>query len=304
MSGVPKLPDLASLSEAQKDELIVSLWDTLNALDGTSASAASPAAAAALAAPGSGLAPATEPSTGISTDLRDRLRARLRATAPSRRGHSPGAGRGSADRSARLAFLEWRWLQILLLVVGLAFLADYAIGVFQRRDLAARQQADLALRAAAAQGLYVELVRITQEPDGTSYRATLVMQNLSPAEPLYVMLSPVRVFVQAGLAWQEVPSQAPAGTSWGVVKLESGKEYSVVFQAELTDWSQLIPGYMHVLLQSDMLISRSAEPTDDIVARNNRFYVYLKPHGADDAAIKSRSNFPGTPPVFIPMPPH
>jgi hypothetical protein len=53
-----------------------------------------------------------------------------------------------------------------------------------------------------------------------------------------------------------------------------------------------------------MLISRSSEPKDDIVERNNRFYVYLKPQGSDDAAIKRRSNFPGIPPVFIPMPPH
>jgi hypothetical protein len=54
-----------------------------------------------------------------------------------------------------------------------------------------------------------------------------------------------------------------------------------------------------------MLISRSSEPvSDEIIERNNRFYVYLKPQGADDSAIKRRSNFPGVPPVFIPMPPH
>jgi len=52
------------------------------------------------------------------------------------------------------------------------------------------------------------------------------------------------------------------------------------------------PGYMHVRIQSDMLISSSSEPKDDIVERNNRFYVYLKPQGSDNAAIKRRSNFP------------
>jgi hypothetical protein len=61
---------------------------------------------------------------------------------------------------------------------------------------------------------------------------------------------------------------------------------------------------MHMRIESDMLISRSSEPKDDIIERNNRFYVYLKPQGADDDAIKHRSNFPGTPPIFIPMPPH
>jgi hypothetical protein len=65
-----------------------------------------------------------------------------------------------------------------------------------------------------------------------------------------------------------------------------------------------MPGYMHVRIDNDMLISRSSEPGNDIVERNNRFYAYLKPQGADDEAIKRRSKFPGAPPVFIPMPPH
>ena len=78
----------------------------------------------------------------------------------------------------------------------------------------------------------------------------------------------------------------------------------MLFEADLQDWSQLIPGYMHVLVQSDMMISQRSDPADDLVERRNRFYVYLKPQGADDASIQRRSNFPGTPPVFIPMPPH
>src|SRR5262245_9080450 len=52
---------------------------------------------------------------------------------------------------------------------------------------------------------------------------------------------------------------------------------------------------MHTRIQSDMLISQNSEPEDDIVARNNRFYVYLKPQGADDSAINRRGNFPGAP---------
>ena len=40
------------------------------------------------------------------------------------------------------------------------------------------------------------------------------------------------------------------------------------------------------------------------VERNDRTYVYLKPHGADDEAIRKRMKYPGSPPVYIPMPPH
>jgi hypothetical protein len=112
------------------------------------------------------------------------------------------------------------------------------------------------------------------------------------------------VFVQTGMTWQEVVSNAKTEPSPWLIKLDGAKEYSVVFQADLKDWAELIPGYMHMRIQSDMLISQSSEPEDDIVARNNRFYVYLKPQGSDDAAIKRRGHFPGAPPIFIPMPPH
>ena len=70
------------------------------------------------------------------------------------------------------------------------------------------------------------------------------------------------------------------GVNSSVVKLDGGRQYSVVFQADVKDWAELIPGYMHIRIQSDMLISRSSEPKDDIVERNNRFYVYLKPQGS------------------------
>jgi hypothetical protein len=117
---------------------------------------------------------------------------------------------------------------------------------------------------------------------------------------LHIMLNPVRVFVQVGQSWQEQPARAATR----VVALTGDHEYQVAFQIESKDWRELIPGYMHVRIDSDMLISRRSDPGSDIVERNNRFYVYLKPQDADDAMIKQRSHFTGTPPVFIPMPPH
>lgn len=289
MKRPPPLPDLGKLTDAQKDELIVSLWETLAVLEGTSPPTGSAAADQAPA----GAAPPR--STG---DLRERIR----RTAPSRRAQAP------SDVPTRLGggfeFLESKALRVLLIVIGLGFLADFGVGWWEQHLLAARDRAALELQNAAFAGLYVELIRVAYEPDGKSYRATLNMQNSNPDAPLYVMLNPMRTFVQTGMTWREVPSQAPNGLSWGVTKLDGAREYSVVFQADVKDWAELIPGYMHMRIESDMLISRSSEPKDDIVERNNRFYVYLKPQGSDDDAIKRRSNFRGAPPIFIPMPPH
>lgn len=281
MTQPPPLPDLGTLGNAEKDALIVSLWHTIAALEGTTDG---PAAAAKSA-----------PATAAE------LRARIGRTGPSRRarGQAPAGGRAGI-----WALLESRLALGILVAIGLGFLADFGIGWTQRRALDARHQAVLELENAAFAGLFVELVDVGYEPDGRSYRATLSMQNANPDAPLYIMLDPARVFVQTGLAWQGVPTRAAPGTSWGVVKLDGARELQLLFQADIGDWTELMPGYMHLRIESDMLISRSSEPTDDLVERANRFNVYLKPQGSDDAAIRRRLNFPGQPPVFIPMPPH
>jgi hypothetical protein len=185
-----------------------------------------------------------------------------------------------------------------------AFAIDGGIGIYQARALRQERQARLLLEHEALASLYVELKRIVQEPDGKTYRMTLAMQNIDTAQPLYVMLNAVGVYVQSGMNWQQVPSSPAAGTRWGVVKLVDAYSYDVSFTPEVANWAELIPGYMHVRIQSDMLISRSAQPGNDIAERRTPFYVYLKPFGASDADIKARSKMSGTPPVFIPMPPH
>ena len=275
MSGAPPLPDLSKLTSAQKDELILSLWQTVLALDGT---------------PERGAVAGAAPSSDV-----DELRSRIGRTAASRRAWTPRRRHG---------ILESKLLLGVLLVIGVGFLGDFAIGWYQQRALEARNHDALVLENAAFNGLDAELLRVIEDPGGKSYRAVMTMHNLYPDTTLYVMLNPLRVFVQSGFIWQEQPAHAPDGASQGVVKLTGDHDYEVTFQVDAKDWTELIPGYMHVRIDNDMLISRVSEPGNDIVERNNRFYVYLKPQGADDEAIKRRSNFPGKPPVFIPMPPH
>ncbi len=270
MKRVPSLPDLAQLSDAQKDELIVSLWETLVAMD----------------AAGGDRATAAPRSV-------EQVRSRLGQTRPSRRARLQP---GRAPRS--------RLLLAVLLVVALGFVADAAIGWYQQHVLEGQSRTRLELENAAFNRLYVELLRIAYVDDGRSYRAVLSMHNLEGASPFFVMLMPVRLFVQVGLTWQELPARAAEGAGGGVVKLTGDQEYQAVFQVDAKDWAELLPGYMHIRVDSDMLISRRSDPGDDIVERNNRFYAYLKPQGADDAAIARRLNVRGAPPVFIPMPPH
>ncbi|CAN5566338.1 hypothetical protein BH10PSE6_BH10PSE6_06770 [soil metagenome] len=192
----------------------------------------------------------------------------------------------------------------LALAVLTAFAVDAAVAVYQRNALREARQARLVLENTAMRSLFVEMRRIVADPDGRSYRMTVAMQNTNPGVTLYVMLNAVSVYVQVGTAWLQVPSRPSDGVSWGVVKLTDAHAYDVVFSPEVPNWAELIPGYMHVRIQADMLVSERAEPGDDVVERRTPYYVYLKPHGANDEEIRRRNRMSGPPPVFIPMPPH
>lgn len=241
---------------------------------------------------------ATPAGDGQSRELLDKLReaAPRKTTAP-----APGIG---VKLGRRLGI--WRSPVVIGVVAILlaAFATDAGIGWYQARALREARQARLLLENTAMRSLYVELKRIVYEPDSKSFRMTLFLQNVSPAGPLYVMLNAVGVYVQSGLTWQQVPSRPVEGVAWGVVQVVDSYTYDVVFTPEVANWAELIPGYMHVRIQSDLLVSQKAQPGNDVVERRTPFYVYLKPHGANDEDIKARSRMSGTPPVFIPMPPH
>jgi len=190
------------------------------------------------------------------------------------------------------------------LAVLTAFALDAAVAVYQRNVLREARQARLLLENTAMRSLFVEMRGIVPDADGRSYRMTVAMQNTNPSVTLYVMLNAVSVYVQVGTAWLQVPSRPGEGVSWGVVKLTDAHAYDVVFAPEVANWAELIPGYMHVRIQADMLVSERAEPGDDVVERRTPYYVYLKPHGANDDEIRRRNRMSGPPPVFIPMPPH
>jgi len=214
------------------------------------------------------------------------LRARLRDAAPQRR--STAAPQPSMQLGRRLELWRSPVLMTVIVVVFLGLVADAGVSWYQGRSLAAERLARLKLETMALQSLFVELKRVVYEPDGKSYRMTIAMQNADPQVPLYVMLNPVGVYVQVGMSWQQVPSGPSAG---GVVKVVDGYSYDVLFTPEVRGFAELLPGYMHVRIQDDMLVSPSAQPKDDVVERRTPFYIYLRPHG-------------GAPPMFIPMPPH
>jgi hypothetical protein len=232
-----------------------------------------------------------------ASPLLTRLQQAAAGTRTPRLSHPPGLGR-------RLALLRSNRLIAAAAIVTLAFAVDFTVGKYQQYWLEQKRQADLRLQHAAFEGMYVEVVNVAYEADQKSYRLTMKFTNDESSHPLYVMQSPVRVFEQVGLSWKEVPSRDSLGEATRVVKLTDSYTFETIFEPNHKDWTELIPGYMHIRFQSDSLISERSNPDDDIIERTDRYYVYLKPHGADDDAIRKQLRIRGDPPVYMPMPPH
>jgi hypothetical protein len=283
-------PILATLSDAEKDALILRLWDDLREEQARSQVLEQ------------GLRP-REGETGPGDADAGPLLTQLKKAGTDKR-RSFAASSVKVRLGSGLGLLRSKALLAAIAFVVLAFGLDYTIAWYQRYRLEQKRLAGLQLEHAAYAGLFVELVKVAYEPDQKSYRVTMMMRNLDPQNPVYVMQGPVRVFEQSGLVWREVPAHAPNGATPTVVKVTDRQAYETVFEPNLKDWTQLIPGYMHIRFESSSLISQRSEPEEDIVDRTDRTYVYLKPHGADDEAIRKRMKYPGEPPVYIPMPPH
>ena len=284
-SGLP----LQNLSDADKDALITRLWRDLQ-----DARARSNELARQLARRGG-----DAPAIGA-------LRKKLAWTNNSQPQRSPATlGSRLGSRLGRgFARVPARGLVAVAVLIAAAFALDFAVSRYQQHRLDQKRLAELRLQHAAYEGMYVELVNVAYEPDEKSYRLTMKVTNAEPGRALYVMQTPVRVFEQAGLAWREVPSRDPNGQAARVVRLADSQTFESIFEPNLAEWTELIPGYMHIRFEIDSLVSERSDPDDDIIDRTDRYYVYLKPHGADDNAIRRRMNTRGDPPVYMPMPPH
>jgi ABC-type lipoprotein export system ATPase subunit len=211
---------------------------------------------------------------------------------------APPGQLGAGLRTFLVRFATWAALTALL-VLGV----NQAIRLYQRGRIDEKQHARQELQALATGGLRADIDDLSQGPDG-SYRLALYLWNVSGGQPIYVMAPTVRAYVQVGSIWQEVPLRPADGQEGQVLQVTGRHTYHYVLTPGVKQFEELRPGYMHVRFTNALLVSKQSEPTEDLVERVDNYYVYLKPHDADDAAILRKMKFPGKPPVWIPMPPH
>jgi putative ABC transport system ATP-binding protein/macrolide transport system ATP-binding/permease protein/lipoprotein-releasing system ATP-binding protein len=187
--------------------------------------------------------------------------------------------------------------------IFVALALNQGVALYQHHLLHQRQQAREALEDAALLWLRANIDDITYAA-GSTYALTMSLENLSADRAVFAMSPTVRAYVQVGLTWQEIPLKPADGQEGRVAHIVGRQTYQFEFEPNVTDYTELLAGYMHVRLTATTLVSQSSEPGNDLIQRVDDYYVHLKPHGADDEAILRKTRFPGKPPLWIPMPPH
>ncbi len=216
-------------------------------------------------------------------------------------------GAAAAQAPIRLGGNLWRGAQTFLLAATVVFagilLFDFGIDKYQKSRVLARATLTASLQHMALNSLRGDVKSIIDLGDGR-YDLTTYLQNVGGGHPIYVMAPDLRAYVQVGTAWQELAMKPADESLRGVLKIEGTQTYRYVFDAQVKQYAQLLPNYMHVRFSATMLVSPSSMPKDDVFERKDNYYVYLKPFDVADAVVLKRMRFSGKPPVWIPMPPH
>ncbi len=203
----------------------------------------------------------------------------------------------------------WKAISIVLVIVIVLIAFDLGIGVYQQRIIAARQEAKAKLEKMAWFYVRADLDKVVYTPDGR-YKITVWMENLFPEYDIFLMIPQLRIFIQVGTQWQEVPAveatDDPNLPEGHVINLKDRVTVDWIIEDKdlEVDYFELLEGYMHVQIHNSMFISPEVEPTEHIVERNDYYYIHLKPIDTDDKTLRQLHHFPGAIPIFIPMPPH
>lgn len=195
-----------------------------------------------------------------------------------------------------------RFVLILLPLLSVIYVANLAVASYQQSVINAQLDRKQALEDLAMEDLKAGVKDIRMTDGG--YELDLFLRNSKSDKPMFVMTPVVRVFVQQGNSWLETALDSVDKPTAAVAQISSERIFRYRLKPNVPGYAQLIPYYMHVRITNDLLVSPSSLPKDDLIERNDSYYVYLKPHNISDEVIAKKLKFAGAPPVYMPMPPH
>ena len=188
-----------------------------------------------------------------------------------------------------------------MLVVFLAA-SDWALGKWQQHLIEERKAYRNRLDRLAFHAVRTGIDDIKYDP-AKGYRVRFTIQNAFD-EPIYVMMPMVAAFIQIGPQWAAVPVAEPpqAAAEGSVVRLVGDKNFDRLVAVEQTDYTELIPGYMHIKVTLETYVSPEEDPREEVGERKEDLVFYLKDqrHANDALHHAGRPSFKEKP-DFIPL---
>jgi len=197
----------------------------------------------------------------------------------------------------------WRAVVAAATLLGLLFAAaDWGVGRWQQGLIRARKDHRARLDRLAFYALRTGIDDINHQQDGR-YRVRFIIQNAGD-EPIYVMMPTVEGEIQVGPRWVGIQAAEPPESQMeaSVVRLVGDRATDRFLTINRTDYTESIPGYIHLKLTLDAVVSPEQDPRDDVGEHREDLVVYLK----DYRWANDRLRYPGHPtfsekPDFIPL---
>ena len=166
---------------------------------------------------------------------------------------------------------------IILSIIAALIALDLFVGRLQNKaveEKAAHKKANERL-AYYLERTTVEDISYTGK--GNIYEMRLRYENVRPEEEMWIMVYAVKAFVQVGTLWRElsVNDGRMKRGDYSAERLKEPYTMTVTFDMAITNFQELMQGYMHMKIGSLSYISAEAVTKEDLVDKYEDVFLYL-----------------------------
>jgi hypothetical protein len=175
----------------------------------------------------------------------------------------------SANSMKRIAFF-------LAIVFAIAA-TDYMVGYKERKFIERKKALQKRIERLAWYMERTSIERVDYLSKSDLYEVKLKYTNIHPEEEMWIMVPEIRIFVQVGTLWKELPEKgADSPYTYSADRLEGRPKFvSARFKMPYRDFEELFKGYMHFKVESISDILATSVATDDIIEKDEEIFIYV-----------------------------
>jgi len=166
---------------------------------------------------------------------------------------------------------------VILSIIAVLVALDLFVGRMQSSALEEK-----AAHKKANERLAYYLERTTVEDifytgKGNIYEMRLRYENVRPEEEMWIMVYAVKAFVQVGTLWRElsVNDGRMKRGDYSAERLKEPYTMTVTFNMAVSNYQELMQGYMHMKIGSLSYISAEAVTKEDLIEKYEDVFLYL-----------------------------